>query len=190
MTGGGLRGFAEAAAARDRLTGRRETLPQALAVGRPVVSFDVDGAREAVELCRYLGVTALQLHGPFPTGELRLVRAALPHLKPGAVLSDVGSTKGSVIRDLTPLLPKGVHLVPAQHWSRRTLADTNTTLWGGFVIRAEGLQVYFAGDTGYAAHFAEIRRRYLEFFEQRGHRLALEHPGRDADVGDRHLAGG
>jgi len=41
----------------------------------------VGGAREAVELCRYLGVTALQLHGPFPTGELRLIRAALPHLK-------------------------------------------------------------------------------------------------------------
>jgi phosphoribosylanthranilate isomerase len=41
----------------------------------------VGGAREAVELCRYLGVMALQLHGPFPTGELRLIRAALPHLK-------------------------------------------------------------------------------------------------------------
>ena len=26
----------------------------------------VDTPREAVELCRYLGVTALQLHGPFP----------------------------------------------------------------------------------------------------------------------------
>jgi phosphoribosylanthranilate isomerase len=41
----------------------------------------VDTARAAVELCRYLGVTALQLHGPFPTHELPLIRAALPHLK-------------------------------------------------------------------------------------------------------------
>jgi len=41
----------------------------------------VDTPREAVELCRYLGVTALQLHGPFPTQELPLIRAALPHLK-------------------------------------------------------------------------------------------------------------
>ena len=41
----------------------------------------VPSARDAVDLCRYLGVTALQLHGEFPTGELRLVRAALPHLK-------------------------------------------------------------------------------------------------------------
>jgi cyclohexadieny/prephenate dehydrogenase len=36
-----------------------------------------------------------------------------PHLKPGAILSDAGSTKGSVVRDLQPLLPEGVHLVPA-----------------------------------------------------------------------------
>ena len=41
----------------------------------------VDSAREAVDLCRYLGVSALQLHGPFPTQEIPLIRAALPHLK-------------------------------------------------------------------------------------------------------------
>src|SRR5512145_1752354 len=41
----------------------------------------VDNPREAVELCRYLGVAALQLHGPFPTPELGLIRAGLPHLK-------------------------------------------------------------------------------------------------------------
>jgi cyclohexadieny/prephenate dehydrogenase len=34
------------------------------------------------------------------------------HLKPGAILTDVGSTKMSVFRDLGPLLPRGVHLVP------------------------------------------------------------------------------
>lgn len=38
-------------------------------------------ARAAVELCRYLGVSTLQLHGPFPTAELPLIRAGLPHLK-------------------------------------------------------------------------------------------------------------
>lgn len=41
----------------------------------------VDTAREAVDLCRYLGVSTLQLHGPFPTAELPLIRAGLPHLK-------------------------------------------------------------------------------------------------------------
>jgi phosphoribosylanthranilate isomerase len=46
-----------------------------------VVITYVATAREAVELCRYLGTMALQLHGEFPTGDLRLIRAALPHLK-------------------------------------------------------------------------------------------------------------
>lgn len=41
----------------------------------------VSNARDAVELCRYLGVMVLQLHGDFPLGELRMIRAALPHLK-------------------------------------------------------------------------------------------------------------
>ena len=36
-----------------------------------------------------------------------------PHLERGAVLTDVGSTKQSVIRDVGPLVPEGVHFVPA-----------------------------------------------------------------------------
>ena len=36
-----------------------------------------------------------------------------PHLKPGAIVSDVGSVKGAVIADVGPLIPKGVHFVPA-----------------------------------------------------------------------------
>lgn len=47
-------------------------------------------------------------------------------------------------------------LVPAQHWSKRTLTDTNSTLWGGWVIQAAGRCVYFAGDTGYCRAFAQI----------------------------------
>jgi cyclohexadieny/prephenate dehydrogenase len=42
-----------------------------------------------------------------------VMETVAPHLKPGAIVSDVGSTKGSVVRDLLPLLPPGVHLVPA-----------------------------------------------------------------------------
>jgi cyclohexadieny/prephenate dehydrogenase len=35
-----------------------------------------------------------------------------PALKPGAIVTDVGSVKEAVIRDVAPALPKGVHFVP------------------------------------------------------------------------------
>jgi cyclohexadieny/prephenate dehydrogenase len=35
-----------------------------------------------------------------------------PHLKPGAIVTDVGSVKELVIRDFVPLMPEGVHVVP------------------------------------------------------------------------------
>lgn len=53
-----------------------------------------------------------------------------------------------------------VFFVPAQHWSQRGALDRNKTLWGGFVGRAEGQSVYFAGDSGYFDGFAEIGRRF------------------------------
>ncbi len=35
------------------------------------------------------------------------------HLKPGAIVSDVGSVKAAVVREMAPHLPGGVHFVPA-----------------------------------------------------------------------------
>ena len=35
-----------------------------------------------------------------------------PHLKPGAIVSDVGSVKGDVIRAMGPHIPRGVHFIP------------------------------------------------------------------------------
>ncbi len=49
-----------------------------------------------------------------PVGAYAAIAAEIaPHLAPGAVLTDVGSTKQSVIRDVGPLVPPGVHFVPA-----------------------------------------------------------------------------
>ena len=39
-------------------------------------------------------------------------QAIAPHLKSGATLSDVGSVKQAVLRDLGPLLPDHVHFIP------------------------------------------------------------------------------
>ncbi|MFQ3595229.1 MAG: prephenate/arogenate dehydrogenase family protein [Sphingomonadaceae bacterium] len=41
------------------------------------------------------------------------LRAAAPALEPGAVITDVGSSKQSVLEALAPLVPEGRHLVPA-----------------------------------------------------------------------------
>ncbi|MCP8897349.1 prephenate/arogenate dehydrogenase family protein [Shinella daejeonensis] len=35
-----------------------------------------------------------------------------PYLKPGAIVTDVGSTKGSVVAQMLPHMPKGVHFIP------------------------------------------------------------------------------
>lgn len=49
-----------------------------------------------------------------PVGAFADLAAAIaPHLAPGCILTDVGSTKQSVIRDVGPLVPAGVHFVPA-----------------------------------------------------------------------------
>jgi len=42
-----------------------------------------------------------------------VAKAIAPHLKPGAIVSDVGSVKASVITQVAPHLPEGVHFVPA-----------------------------------------------------------------------------
>ncbi len=66
-----------------------------------------DNAAEAVQgadcvlLC-----TAVGAYG-------KLAEQIAPHLSPGCVISDVGSTKGSVIADVAPHLPDHVHFVPA-----------------------------------------------------------------------------
>jgi L-ascorbate metabolism protein UlaG (beta-lactamase superfamily) len=48
---------------------------------------------------------------------------------------------------------------PAQHWSGRGLFDKCETLWGSFFIQSPTFKTYFAGDTGLATHFANIRLR-------------------------------
>lgn len=49
-----------------------------------------------------------------PVGASGAVAAEVgPHLKPGAILSDVGSVKASVVEAMAPFVPAHAHLVPA-----------------------------------------------------------------------------
>ena len=48
-----------------------------------------------------------------PVGAYQEIAAAIAKdLKPGAILTDVGSVKGAVVRDVAPHVPAGVHFIP------------------------------------------------------------------------------
>jgi L-ascorbate metabolism protein UlaG (beta-lactamase superfamily) len=49
-----------------------------------------------------------------------------------------------------------IYFMPARHWSKRHLWDTNKHLWGSFVIEANGKKIFFGGDSGYGCHFKQI----------------------------------
>jgi L-ascorbate metabolism protein UlaG (beta-lactamase superfamily) len=59
----------------------------------------------------------------------------------------------------------GVHFnaTPAQHFSGRGLRDGNRTLWCSWAIDDGERRVFFSGDSGYFAGFAEIGRRFGPF---------------------------
>lgn len=54
-------------------------------------------------------------------------------------------------------------MMPAQHWTRRTLWDMNTSHWGSWLIQKSGelgQSIFFAGDSGYFRGYKMIGERY------------------------------
>ncbi len=48
-----------------------------------------------------------------PLGTYEAIGTAIAaHLKPGCIVTDTGSVKGSVVSKLAPLIPRGVHFIP------------------------------------------------------------------------------
>ena len=53
--------------------------------------------------------------------------------------------------------------LPAQHWSNRATTPRNASLWCSWMIEVAGRRVFFAGDTGWFAGFAEYGGRFGPF---------------------------
>jgi L-ascorbate metabolism protein UlaG (beta-lactamase superfamily) len=53
-----------------------------------------------------------------------------------------------------------LNVVPAQHFSSRGLSDRDANLWCGYVIETVDGPIYFAGDTGWGSHFANVKSRF------------------------------
>ena len=53
-----------------------------------------------------------------------------------------------------------ITLLPAVHWSKRSLTDTNKTLWGNFLIEYKNKKILFACDTGYGNIYKDLGEKY------------------------------
>jgi L-ascorbate metabolism protein UlaG (beta-lactamase superfamily) len=108
-------------------------------------------------------------HNHYDHCDLRTLRAIEDRWHPTVVtpLGNSGLLKAAGIRRIEEIdwwqdaarVPLPVLLTPAQHFSARTPFDRNRALWGSFVIRLGEKRIFFAGDSGYASHFTEIRER-------------------------------
>ena len=53
-----------------------------------------------------------------------------------------------------------ITFLPAVHWSKRSLTDTNKTLWGNFLIEYNGKKILFACDTGLGNIYKDLGNKY------------------------------
>ena len=96
-----LKGLAKTIAISTR---RAETLDEARALGLGD-SYTMD----PIEAVRHADLVILCI----PVQAYGAVMAQIgPYLEPGAIISDVGSVKQHVIKEMAPFVPKGVHLIP------------------------------------------------------------------------------
>ena len=52
---------------------------------------------------------------------------------------------------------------PMIHYSGRSKNDKNKTLWNGYIIMNEEVNIFWSGDSGYGEHFKEIGEKYGPF---------------------------
>ena len=53
-----------------------------------------------------------------------------------------------------------ITFLPAVHWSKRSLTDTNKTLWGNFLIEYKNKKILFACDTGIGNIYKDLGNKF------------------------------
>ena len=53
-----------------------------------------------------------------------------------------------------------ITFLPAVHWSKRSLTDTNKSLWGSFLIEYKSIKLLFGCDTGVGNIYKDIGNKY------------------------------
>jgi cyclohexadieny/prephenate dehydrogenase len=95
-----------------------------------------------------------------PVGAFAGIAAAIaPHLAPGTIVTDVGSTKQSVIRDVCPLLPPGVQFVPGHPLAGTEYSGPDAGFTTLFVNRWTLLTPLPDSDPAAVERIAELWRR-------------------------------
>ena len=129
LIGGSLARVLKAKGLAGRITGAgrsRATLEQALKIG--VIDRMGQGPTYAVEDADLVVLAS-------PVGTFgKIVQDIGPHLKPGAILTDVGSVKGALISKIESAVPPGAHYVPAHPIAGREksgVAESTETLFQG-----------------------------------------------------------
>ncbi len=106
-----------------------------------------------------------------PVGAYAEIAAEIaPHLAAGAILTDVGSTKQSVIRDVGPLVPEGVHFVPAHPLAGTEYSGPDA----GFVTLFQGRYTLVTPPPGTDAEAVE---RVAELWRRCGSMIEMLEPG-------------
>lgn len=65
--------------------------------------------------------------------------------------------------DKTEVADVEITFTPSRHFSGRGLTDRAKGLWGGWVFQSPSHKIYWSGDGGYEAHFAEVGKRFGGF---------------------------
>ena len=107
-----------------------------------------------------------------PVGQIAKVAAEVASaMKADAILSDVGSVKGSIVAEIVPVLPRGIHLVPAHPLAGTEQSGPEAGLPSLFINR----WCILTPPEGTAETAIETARRFWEALGSKAEIMTPEH---------------